>query len=261
MLAYLRGTLFKRFFGTLKKESVMKLIKNVLSIKDMDNETIDSVISGAYDFDWSEIQPIDSTKKATLLFGERSTRTHGSYCEALRYLGWTTYSISTQQSSIEKGETLANTARMLEIQGTNVLVIRTKIEGGPRFLAELLEDECKHVAVHNAGDGSNQHPTQTLLDLFTIQEKLGRLSDLRIGLCGDLRYGRTVHSLLDALARRRNISLSLIAPKELSIQASYKAPFKNVTEGEELDLLRECDVIYCTRMQKERFPQEIAMDI
>jgi len=192
-------------------------------------------------------------KKVIFAFFEPSTRTRGSYVEASRLLGWEKDVIlSKEATSLSKKESIANTARMLAIQGADVLVIRTKIEGAPKFAAEILEKDY-NVSVQNAGDGTNQHPTQTFLDLLTIKEKLGRLDNLKIGFCGDLKYGRTVHSLLSALSHRKNISLVLASDPSTTLQDRYKNLFKNVQEGDSLDTFNDCDIIYLTRLQRERF--------
>jgi len=192
-------------------------------------------------------------QKATLFFGEPSTRTLGSYEEAARLLGWERMIINGEEAtSLAKKESLANTARMLAGQGADVLVIRNKIEGAPKFIAEILDQENYPISVQNGGDGTNQHPTQTFLDLLTIKLELGRTEDFKIGLFGDLKYGRTVHSLLCALAHRKNISARLASIPETALPDQYKDLFSDITEGDSLQVLEGCDIIYGTRLQKER---------
>lgn len=193
-------------------------------------------------------------KKAIFAFFEPSTRTRGSYLEASRLLGWQNAEIiGSEATSLTKKESIANTVRMFAAQGADVLVMRTKIEGAQRFSAEVLESEGYETSVQNGGDGTNQHPTQTFLDLLTISEKLGRMDNFKIGFFGDLKYGRTVHSLLCALAHRKNISLSLVSAPETALQEQYKKPFKKVREGDSIEMLSDCDVIYGSRLQEERF--------
>lgn len=193
-------------------------------------------------------------RKATLLFLEPSIRTRGSYGEAARLLGWScTEIIGAEATSLAKKESLANTARMLAGQGAGVLVIRTKIEGMQKFVAEILEKEGYSISVQNGGDGTNQHPTQTFLDLLTISEKLGRLADFKIGFFGDLKYGRTVHSLICALALCQNISLTLASDPETTLPNNYKKLFDQAVEGDSLESLFDCDIIYGSRLQEERF--------
>ncbi len=192
--------------------------------------------------------------KATLLFLEPSIRTRGSYAEAARLLGWScTEIIGAEATSLAKKESLANTARMLAGQGAHVLVMRTKIEGAQKFIAETLEKEGYPISIQNGGDGTNQHPTQTFLDLLTISEKLGRLSNFKIGFFGDLKYGRTVHSLICALAHCQGISLALASDPETTLPSHYKRFFSQADEGDSLDLLSNCDIIYGSRLQEERF--------
>lgn len=193
-------------------------------------------------------------RKATLLFLEPSIRTRGSYGEAARLLGWScTEIIGAEATSLAKKESFANTARMLAGQGAGVLVIRTKIEGMQKFVAEILEKEGYPISIQNGGDGTNQHPTQTFLDLLTISEKLGRLANFKIGFFGDLKYGRTVHSLICALAHCQGISLALVSDPETTLPSHYKRFFGQASEGDSLELLSGCDIIYGSRLQEERF--------
>jgi len=193
-------------------------------------------------------------KKAIFAFFEPSTRTRGSYLEASRLLGWANAEIlGAEATSLTKKESIANTVRMFAAQGADVLVMRTKIEGAQRFAAEILDGEGYEVSVQNGGDGTNQHPSQTFLDLLTISEKLGRLDNFKIGFFGDLKYGRTVHSLLCALAHQKNISLTLFSAPETALQTQYKNLFSNVKEVNSMDRLGDCDLIYGSRLQEERF--------
>lgn len=238
-----------------------KNMKHIISINDFDGDKIFNDIlpkcKEKIKFAKKRIpKKFSPQKKVTFAFFEPSTRTRGSYVEASRLLGWEKDVIlSKEATSLSKKESIANTARMLAIQGADVLVIRTKIEGAPKFAAEVLEKDF-NISVQNAGDGTNQHPTQTFLDLLTIKEKIGRLDDLKIGFCGDLKYGRTVHSLLSALSHRKKISLVLASDPSTALQERYKKPFKNIIEGDSLDVFRNCDIIYLTRLQRERFQDD-----
>lgn len=238
-------------------------MRHVVSISDFTRDEIfDEIIPGcqrqivtakkrqAGKENWS----LRMDRKATFLFLEPSTRTRGSFAEAARLLGWTLSEIiGAEATSLTKKESLANTARMLAGQGAGVLVIRSKIEGAQRFIAETLEKEGYPISIQNGGDGTNQHPTQTFLDLLTISEKLGRLNDFKIGFFGDLKYGRTVHSLICALTLRKNISLTLVSDPETTLPKHYKKFFPGAKEGDNLEMLADCDIIYGSRLQVERF--------
>ncbi|MFZ6035615.1 MAG: aspartate carbamoyltransferase [Patescibacteria group bacterium] len=193
------------------------------------------------------------TKKGTLLFLEPSTRTLGSFMQAMLNLMMRTHQISgAEGTSLVKKESFADTARMLADQGADVLVLRSGLEGGARWMAEVLEDYGREVTVLNGGDGRNQHPTQTMLDLLTILIKKGRLDNLHIGLVGDLANGRTAVSLIQALRHFENIRVTLVAPKGAEMLSQYKAGINVVCESESMEALKECDVIYVTRFQLER---------
>ncbi len=193
--------------------------------------------------------------KATVFIAEPSTRTSGSYREAARLVGCPVEGIAgADLTSLVKGETLGATGRMLSGQNTAILPIRTKIEGGARWLAEMFELEGYDypTAVHNCGDGSNEHPTQALLDLLTIQQKLRRLSDLRIGFVGDLRYSRTVHSLVTILRLFDGIEIVLVSSPSVKLPQWY-IEGTEVKVSDSIEALRGCDIVYVTRVQEERF--------
>ncbi|MFB0971383.1 MAG: aspartate carbamoyltransferase, partial [Neofamilia sp.] len=159
-------------------------------------------------------------------------------------------------SSVKKGESIADTIKTVGSY-SDIIAIRHPKEGAPRYASEN-----SFVPVINAGDGGHQHPTQTLTDLLTIKRKKGKLSDLTIGFCGDLKFGRTVHSLIKAITRYPNVRLILISPKELEVPEYIKdeiiirknIPFKEVERLE--DVIGELDILYMTRVQKERFFNE-----
>ncbi|MEA1925661.1 MAG: aspartate carbamoyltransferase regulatory subunit [Patescibacteria group bacterium] len=236
-----------------------KPVKNILSISDLNYEQLFNVILPKCEKEIPFVEKripreSDPTKKVQLLFTEPSTRTRGSNIEAVELLGYRyDQVIGEEASALAKRESLANTARMFAKYNAGVIVARTKIEGAQKFMAKLLEkDECQ-CAVHNAGDGTNQHPTQTILDLLTLKRHLGRLDDLTIGFFGDLKYGRTVHSLLSALSYRSGINVVLVDTPETKLQKQYRELFPAVTESDEMEALVDCDVVYGARIQEERF--------
>ncbi len=192
-------------------------------------------------------------KKLATLFYEPSTRTRLSFNAAMLELGGTVLGFDdAASSSVSKGETVADTTRVLECFA-DIIAMRHYKEGAP-----LVASQYVKIPVINAGDGSHAHPTQTLTDLLTIKRELGRLDSLTVGFCGDLKYGRTVHSLIKALARFTSIKVVLIAPDELKLPAYvYKEVAGSPIEFEEVATLEEAmpklDVLYMTRVQGERF--------
>ena len=195
-------------------------------------------------------------KKLATLFYEPSTRTRLSHEAAMMNLGGNVLGFSSAaSSSATKGESVADTIRMVSCYA-DICAIRHPKEGAPMVAAQY-----SSIPVINAGDGGHQHPTQTLTDLMTIRSLKGRLNNLTIGLCGDLKFGRTVHSLINALLRYENISFVLISPPELRVPEYIRenltkagAPFKEVTKLE--DVMSDLDILYMTRVQKERFFNE-----
>ncbi len=192
-------------------------------------------------------------KKLATLFYEPSTRTRLSFNAAMLELGGTVLGFDdAASSSVSKGETVADTTRVLECFA-DIIAMRHYKEGAP-----LVASQYVKIPVINAGDGSHAHPTQTLTDLLTIKRELGRLDNLTVGFCGDLKYGRTVHSLIKSLARFTSIKVVLIAPEELKLPkyvykevASSPIIFTEVSTIEEA--MPELDVLYMTRVQGERF--------
>ena len=193
-------------------------------------------------------------KKLATLFFEPSTRTRLSFEAAMMELGGNVLGFSeASSSSASKGESIADTAKMISCYA-DIMAMRHPKEGAPYVAAKSAS-----IPVINAGDGGHCHPTQTLADLLTIYRELGRLEDLTVGFCGDLKYGRTVHSLLSALGRYHNINVVLIAPEELQLPkyVKYEALEKNGMQYAETTSLDEAmpqlDVLYMTRIQRERF--------
>ncbi len=234
-------------------------VKNILSISDLSCEQLFKIILPKCEEEISFVEKRiphenDPTKKVQLLFTEPSTRTRGSNIEAIGLLGCRCDQIvGAEASALAKKESFANTARMLAKFNADILVARTKTEGVPKFMAELLEKNGYQCAVHNAGDGTNQHPTQTILDLLTLKRHLGRLDNFTIGFFGDLKYGRTVHSLLTALSYRSDINVVLVDTQETKLQKQYKELFPAITGSDEMEALVDCDVVYGARIQEERF--------
>ena len=196
-------------------------------------------------------------KKLATLFYEPSTRTRLSFEAAMLNLGGSVLGFSSaDSSSAAKGESVADTIRVTSCYA-DICAIRHPKEGAP-----LVASMASSIPVINAGDGGHQHPTQTLTDLLTIRSLKGRLSDLTIGLCGDLKFGRTVHSLIQALVRYPNVKFVLISPEELRLPSyirdgvlnKQQIPYKEVERLE--DALPELDLLYMTRVQKERFFNE-----
>ena len=196
-------------------------------------------------------------KKLATLFYEPSTRTRLSFESAMLNLGGSVLGFqSADASSAAKGESVADTIRVISCYA-DIAAMRHPKEGAP-----LVASQFSTIPVINAGDGGHQHPTQTLTDLLTIRSLKGRLSDMTVGLCGDLKFGRTVHSLIHALARYTGIRLILISPPELRVPSYIREdvlkekmiPFDEVDNLDEA--LPKLDILYMTRVQKERFFNE-----
>ncbi|MEM3513549.1 MAG: aspartate carbamoyltransferase [Thermoplasmata archaeon] len=231
--------------------------KDIVSIRELSNEEIDHILLTAKKMveiakGKKVVKPLDGNILGTARF-EPSTRKRLSFESAMLRLGGKCLGFSeATTTSVAKGETLADTVRMLASY-SDVIVIRHKYEGAARLAAEFSDKP-----VINAGDGAGQHPTQTLLDLFTIKEKLGKLEGINVALIGDLKYGRTVHSLAHALAKF-NANLYFVAPESLQmpdhiieplVEMGAKTQKFNALE----DVIETCDVFYMTRIQRERFP-------
>ena len=231
-------------------------MRSLNSILDLSVEELDDLIATAKDIAASPEKYHDSCKykKLATLFYEPSTRTRLSFEAAMLELGGSVLGFSSaNSSSASKGESMADTAKIISCYA-DIMAIRHPKDGAP-FVAS----RNASVPVINAGDGMHNHPTQTLADLLTISRELGRLNDLTIGLCGDLKYGRTVHSLIEAMCRYQNIRFVLISPEELRLPGYVKYnvleksgfPYEEVTSLE--DAMPKLDVLYMTRIQRERF--------
>jgi len=226
---------------------------DIISINDFSKKDIVHILELAKKMDKNS-KPILKDKILATLFFEPSTRTRLSFESAMKQLGGKTIGFAEPKaSSISKGETLHDTIKMVEGYA-DVIVIRHFLEGAARLAAEAT---C--LPVINAGDGSNQHPTQTFLDLYTIKKVQGKISNLNVGFLGDLKYGRTVHSLVTALAYF-DCKMTFISPESLKIPNKYLdfLASKNIDfiEKDKLDV-KDLDILYVTRIQKERFPDPI----
>ena len=231
--------------------------KDIISIRDFNKKDIEYILKLA-----KEMEPIARSEKKSdvlsgkllgMLFYEPSTRTRLSFEAAMKRLGGSTIGFAEAgTSSATKGENLTDTVRIVG-EYSDALVIRHNMEGTARFVANIVD-----VPVINAGDGAGQHPTQTMLDLYTMKRILGKIDDLRIALVGDLKYGRTVHSLAYALAKF-DVDVSFVSPKELKMPREILHDLSksgvDVYETENInEVLNKTDVLYVTRIQKERFP-------
>ena len=236
----------------------MKEIRNLINITDLSVEEIDSLIEVADDIvaNHKDYENICAHKKLATLFFEPSTRTRLSFEAAMLELGGSVLGFSeANSSSAAKGESVADTIRTVGCY-VDVIAMRHPKEGAP-----IVGAQRTTVPIINAGDGGHFHPTQTLTDLLTIKRKKGRLNNMTIGLCGDLKFGRTVHSLIEAMLRYEGIKFVLISPGELQVPDYMKekmnakgAQWKEVESLEEA--MPELDILYMTRVQKERFFNE-----
>ena len=234
-------------------------MRNLIDILELSTHEIDEMIAVANDIidhPAAYAHKCEGKKLATLFF-EPSTRTRLSFEAAMYELGGHVLGFSeANSSSAAKGESVSDTVRVVSGYA-DIIAMRHPKEGAPMVAAMK-----SLVPIINAGDGGHNHPTQTLTDLLTIQRKKGRLDNLTVGLCGDLKFGRTVHSLIGALSRYENIKFVLISPTELTIPEYIREEVldaKNIQYVETTDLeavMPELDILYMTRVQKERFFNE-----
>jgi aspartate carbamoyltransferase catalytic subunit len=229
-------------------------MRNLIDILDFSVEEIEKLCQSANDIIQNPEMYTESCKGKILgtLFFEPSTRTRLSFVSAMMSLGGNVLGFSNSDStSVAKGETLSDTIRMVAAYA-DIIVMRHPKEGAP-----IVASNVSSVPIINAGDGGHFHPTQTLTDLLTIQRKKGRFGDLTVGVCGDLKYGRTVHSLIAALTRYENVKFVLISPEELKLPDYVKDEFLKNSEFVEIRSLEEAipelDILYMTRIQQERF--------
>lgn len=232
--------------------------RNLINITDLSVEEINKLIETADDIvaNHADYENICAHKKLATLFFEPSTRTRLSFEAAMLELGGSVLGFSSaNSSSAAKGESVSDTI-MTVGNYVDIIAMRHPKEGAPIVAAKKAQ-----VPIINAGDGGHFHPTQTLTDLLTISRKKGRLNNLTIGLCGDLKFGRTVHSLIDAMLRYEGIKFVLISPEELKVPEfvieNMKKAGAEYYETESLeDAMPELDILYMTRIQKERFFNE-----
>ena len=234
-------------------------MRSVISILDLSVEEIDGLLNVADDIIANPVKysEVCRGKKLATLFFEPSTRTRLSFEAAMYELGGHVLGFSDAgSSSATKGESVADTTKMVNCYA-DIIAMRHPKEGAP-----LVASMHSKIPVINAGDGGHNHPTQTLTDLLTIRRKKGKLNNFTIGFCGDLKFGRTVHSLIQALSRYENVKIVLISPDELKLPSYVK---KDVLQKNGIEyvqttdlesVLPELDVLYMTRVQKERFLSE-----
>ena len=234
-------------------------MRSLIDIMDLEISEIDELIEIANDIIANPVKYRDMCqyKKLATLFFEPSTRTRLSFEAAMMELGGKVLGFSeAASSSAAKGESVSDTIRTVSCYA-DIIAMRHPKEGAPYVAAQK-----SSVPIINAGDGGHNHPTQTLTDLLTIKREKGRFSGLTIGLCGDLKFGRTVHSLISAMSRYENVRFILISPKELMIPDYIKSDViekKNIpyVETESLEgAMPELDILYMTRVQRERFFNE-----
>ena len=235
-------------------------MRHLMSPLDLSKEELDTLLDLASDIEKnpSKYAHVCDDKRLATCFYEPSTRTRLSFEAAMMNLGGKVLGFSSAgSSSASKGESVADTIRVVSCYA-DICAMRHPKEGAP-----LVASMASSIPVINAGDGGHQHPTQTLTDLLTIRSLKGRLDNLTIGLCGDLKFGRTVHSLIEALVLRySNVKFILISPEELRVPSYIREDIleKNNVEFEEVerleDALPKLDILYMTRVQKERFFNE-----
>lgn len=234
-------------------------MRHLLDTTDLSLKEIDDMIELANDIiaNKKKYAHICEGKKLATLFFEPSTRTRLSFEAAMYELGGNVLGFSeASSSSASKGETVEDTVRIVS-NYADIIAMRHPLEGAPRVAVNK-----SLVPIINAGDGGHAHPTQTLADLLTIYREKGKLNDVTIGLCGDLKFGRTVHSLIKAMSRYKNVRFVLIAPDELRVPdyiikdvlIPSGAEYKQVEKLE--DVMSVLDVLYMTRIQRERFFSE-----
>lgn len=235
------------------------MVRSLISILDLSVAELDELLATANDIIAHPEKYSEKChgKKLATLFFEPSTRTRLSFEAAMYELGGNVIGFSeASSSSASKGESVADTAQVISCYA-DIIAMRHPKEGAP-YVASVNAG----IPVINAGDGGHNHPTQTLADLLTIQREKGRLNNMTVGFCGDLKFGRTVHSLIQALARYEGIKIVLISPEELKVPSYVKEnelkkkqiPYVQTTDLE--SVMPELDVLYMTRVQRERFFNE-----
>ncbi len=234
-------------------------MRSIIDILDLTTEELDALVETANDIIANPAKYAEKCKgkKLATLFFEPSTRTRLSFEAAMYELGGNVLSMSdAKSSSAAKGESVADTAKTISCYA-DIIAMRHPKEGAP-----LVASMNASVPVINAGDGGHNHPTQTLADLLTISREKGRFDNITVGFCGDLKFGRTVHSLISALSRYKNVKFVLISPEELKLPSYIK---KDIIQENNLEYVQttnleavmpELDILYMTRVQRERFFNE-----
>lgn len=234
-------------------------MRSIIDIVELSTEELDELVKTALDIiaNPKKYENICKGKKLATLFFEPSTRTRMSFEAAMYELGGNVISMTdAASSSASKGESVSDTAKVVSCYA-DIIAMRHPKEG-----AAYVAASAASIPVINAGDGGHCHPTQTLADLLTIYREKGRFNDLTVGLCGDLKFGRTVHSLINALSRYSGIKFVLISPEELKLPSYVKRDSiknKNIPYVQTTDLesvIPELDILYMTRVQRERFFNE-----
>lgn len=226
--------------------------RSLVSIADYSKKEIIQILDLAAEFEKNPNQELLKNKVIASLFFEPSTRTRLSFESAINRLGGKIIGFSDSSgTSVQKGESLKDTIKTIS-NYCDLIVMRHPIEGSARYASEVAS-----VPIVNAGDGANQHPTQTILDLYSIRKTQGTLDNLNIFMVGDLKYGRTVHSLLIAMSHFNTI-FNFISPEELKMPAGYKLHLDNLglkyyEHTDFTEYISEADIVYMTRVQKERF--------
>lgn len=226
--------------------------KSLVSINDFSKEEILKIMDIAADFESNPQQQVLAGRVIASLFFEPSTRTRLSFESAINRLGGRVIGFSdTSNTSQSKGETFHDTISTIS-NYCDMIVMRHSVEGAARYASEVAS-----IPIVNAGDGSNQHPSQTLLDLYSIKKTQGTLDGVKVMLVGDLKYGRTVHSLIQALSHF-NAKIILVAPEELALPAEYihfmkEKGMEYIETRDMMKHIKEVDIIYMTRVQRERF--------
>ena len=229
----------------------------IISIHDLSKDDLEKIYSKTneiMEMKTEQRQEMARGKTLGYLFFEPSTRTTLSFQSAMALIGGTSFGIAdTTSSSVKKGESFADTVKIMSGYA-DVIVLRHSLDGASKFAAEISTKP-----VINAGSGTTEHPTQAILDLYTIKKELGKIDGKNIGIVGDLKYGRTVYSLLYGLSNY-DVNVHLISPESLKIRTDFTYNLKgnlSYTESEDLDeYIEDLDVLYVTRIQKERFPDE-----
>ena len=230
--------------------------RSLVSIDDFTSDEVLKILDLAAEFEKNPVSRLLEGKVIATLFFEPSTRTRLSFESAINRLGGKIVGFSEAgATSLAKGESLHDTIKMVSSY-SDLIVMRHPIEGSARYASEIAS-----VPVINAGDGANQHPTQTMLDLYSIRKTQGTLNNLNVFMVGDLKYGRTVHSLMMAMSRW-NTTFNFISPEELKMPEEFKIYLENLglkyyEHLDFIDIISRADIIYMTRVQRERFSDPI----